>query len=245
MGRPAQPASFSPSPVVQKVSVRTNGRQNDHQRTSNGIRRKRSGILWGHFARLFLAFGKARLAISHLLVTRQSTCPVALTDKAHNSQDFTETARSSKQASKPATRGPGARVRARQRPHCGYSCGLSGHMFTGQGAGRILVFVPGAPGTVSKPHTGPHERTRSPATTTPSIKERQPCCSRVVCVVRQNTRALGPPLPPSSPPLLTWKEAPVNVPRALLEGAWKGGPFLRRNWGPAHGTRTPERRSRR
>lgn len=36
---------------------------------------------------------------------------------------------------------------------------------------------------------------------------------------------------------MTWKQAPVNVPRALLEGLWKGSPF-ERNWSPAHGIRT-------
>lgn len=116
--QPVSPAQAQAQAQSPKASVRTNGRHNDtNERTPAPEQRDSATAFWNLWdvGSLFLAFGKARRAISHLLVTRQSTSPVALTDK-----DFTETARSSRNSNAwAAARGRRALVRTVAGPLVG------------------------------------------------------------------------------------------------------------------------------
>lgn len=251
MGRPAQrPASqpspsTSPSPVVQRLCAHERAAQRHEptsQRTSDPGQRDSATAFWNLWdvGSLFLAFGKAGLAISHLLVTRQSTCPVALTDNAHNRR----TSPKRRAPAEAVTRGP---LRADGAP--------SSALWLAQGQAQgektpSLVPVnmwPESPhegtGTVPKPHTG--RGTHDGPALQPPQASRNANSAAHVCCEAKHLAALGPPLfihHPPPPPYMegSSSECSKAPSRRRLEGA-----LFRGNWGPAHGTRTPERRSRR
>lgn len=157
----------------------------------SGLRRRRSGISPGDIRRLFLAFGKARLAISHLpFVTRQIySCfsPVALTDKSPQAAGLH---RNGALQQKQATRGPfslSARALA-ARPSALWLALSScvGSLATCSRCSRVLFCAWPRHGAPCRKVLTRHTREGGPATpATSSIKERQqPHCSRVA--LRQN-----------------------------------------------------------
>lgn len=160
-------------------TTRTDGR------TPAPRRRDSATAFWNlwDIGRLFLAFGKARLAISHLLVTHQSTSSVALTDNAHSSRTSPK-----RRAPAEASNAWARARRARLRPHCGVLWALWPHAHGTRGVSLCLAWGISAPCRKLTRDTR-----KDPLSSHPSFKQRQPCCSRVG-EVRQNIRALGTPL---------------------------------------------------
>lgn len=107
------------------------------------------------------------------------------------------------------------------------SCGLSGHMFSRTRGGGLVGLCAWAPAPCQESHTGTHQ---GPALQPPR-QQRNNQQVALTCVSREAKQISGTRDPLVTPPPPTWKEAPVNVPRPLLEGAWKGP--LRKELGPS------------
>lgn len=224
-------ASKSAQPSVSILCAQPGGRTHEHTRT-NAQRNERTpacprGAAFGEsvleslgaYQTLFLASGKARQgrAISHLLITHQSTFSVALTDNNPQAVGLDRDSALQQQQQRVV---PGAEGAPALWPRVG---SLATCSRTGEG-----IFWP-CLGIwhrvkISTRHT---RKTRPPATSKRPTRK-----LLLTCWCMRQTSGARPPstiMPPSH--LLTWKGAPVNVPRPLLEGVWKAPS---RNWGQGH-----------